>query len=128
MLACKSQYWFFFFSFYYVCYCFSFAGGCTKRAATLAFGFIGLILAASIIVPPIYIYTTQGGQEGDYTILFPMLKYGRQYLHMITEDQYSQESQTISTIASSQNNSIESAKTTPNDDIIANITPKQKYR
>ena len=107
---------------------FSFAGGCTKRAATLAFGFIGLILAASIIVPPIYIYTTQGGQEGDYTILFPMLKYGRQYLHMITEDQYSQESQTISTIASSQNHSIESAKTTPNDDIIANITPKQKYR
>ena len=96
------------------CYCFSFAGGCTKRAATLAFGFIGLILAASIIVPPIYIYTTQGGQEGDYTILFPMLKYGRQYLHMITEDQYSQESQTISTIATSQNNSIESAKTTPN--------------
>ena len=47
---------------------------------------------------------------------------------MITEDQYSQESQTISTIASSHNNSIESAKTTPNDDIIANITPKQKYR
>ena len=85
-------------------------------------------MAASIIVPPIYIYTTQGGQEGDYTILFPMLKYGRQYLDMITKDQYSQESQTISTIASSQNNSIESAKTTPNDDIIANITPKQKYR
>ena len=104
-------------------------GGCTKRAATLAFGFIGLVLAASIIVPPIYIYTTQGGQEGDYTILFPMLKYGREYLQMITkDDQYSQESQTISTIATSQNNSIESAKTTPNDDIIANITPKQKYR
>jgi len=110
------------------CCCACCPGGCTKRAATLAFGFIGLILAASIIVPPIYIYTTQGGQEGDYTILFPMLKYGRQYLDMITKDQYSQESQTISTIASSQNNSIESAKTTPNDDIIANITPKQKYR
>ena len=110
---------------------FQILGGCTKRAATLAFGFIGLVLAASIIVPPIYIYTTEGGQEGDYTILFPMLKYGRQYLKMITEDQYSQETQPISTIATTlgnHNNSFESAKPTPNDDIMANITPKQKYR
>ena len=105
-------------------------GGCTKRAATLAFGAIGLILAVGIIVPPVYIYSTKGGQEADYTILFPMLKYGRKYLQQITTDDQSQrESLTISTGPTGNNNSIMSAKNAPNDNNnIANITPNQKYR
>lgn len=104
-------------------------GGCTKRAATLAYGVIGLILAVSIIVPPIYIYYTEGGKEADYTRLFPMLKYGRQYLEQITDDQFKDESPiSISTSNVENNHSIESAKNTPDNNNIANITPRQAYR
>ena len=103
-------------------------GGCTKRAATLAFGFIGLILAGSIIVPPIYLYTTQGGQEADYTILFPMLKYGRHYLQQITDDQFQRDPPIISTTSLANTSSMESAKNIPNDNVMANITPRQAYR
>lgn len=108
------------------CCCACCPGGCTKRAATLAFGLIGLVLAVGIIVPPIYIYSTQGGQEADYTILFPMLKYGRQYLQKITDDQFPQES--LSTTSLRNASAVESAKSTPNDNNMANLTPRQAYR
>jgi len=110
------------------CCCACCPGGCTKRAATLAFGVIGLILAGSIIVPPIYLYTAQGGKDADYTILFPMLKYGRQYLQKITDDQFQREPLTISTTSLGNNSSMESAKNIPNDNTMANITPRQAYR
>jgi len=111
------------------CCCACWPGGCTKRAATLAYGVIGLILAVSIIVPPIYIYYTEGGKEADYTRLFPMLKYGRQYLEQITDDQFKDESPiSISTSNVENNHSIESAKNTPDNNNIANITPRQAYR
>ena len=80
-------------------------------------------------MPPIYIYYTEGGQEADYTRLFPMLKYGRQYLEQITDDQFNEESPiSISTSNVENNHSIESAKNTPDNNNIANITPRQAYR
>jgi len=59
--------------------------GCTKRAASITFGVIGFILAVGMVVPPIYIYT-QTPEPQDYTILFPVLKYGRVYLQQIVDD------------------------------------------
>merc|ERR1712131_86194 len=66
------------------CFCCG-PGGCTKRAATIAFGVIGLVLAAAIIAPPLYIYTSTPEPQ-DYTILFPVLKYGRTYLKQIVDE------------------------------------------
>ena len=47
-----------------------------KRGATVAFGLLGLLLAAAVIAPPVYLYKT----DQDYTKMFPIFKYGRLYL------------------------------------------------
>ena len=55
-----------------------------------------------------------------------MLKYGRQYLQKITDDQFPQES--LSTTSLRNASAVESAKSTPNDNNMANLTPRQAYR
>lgn len=67
------------------CCCCCGPGGCTKRAATIFFGCVGLLLATAIIAPPLYIYTSTPEPQ-DYTILFPVLKYGRTYLKQIVDE------------------------------------------
>ena len=56
-------------------------GGCCcgRRGATVAFGLLGLLLASAVITPPVYIYKT----DQDFTKMFPIFKFGRQYLAQI---------------------------------------------
>lgn len=64
------------------CCCGKSGCGCccaSKRGATVTFGLLGLLLSSALIAPPVYIYKT----DQDYTKMFPMFKYGRQYLAMI---------------------------------------------
>lgn len=42
----------------------------------MTFGLLGLLLAAAVIAPPVYLYKT----DQDYTKMFPIFKYGRIYL------------------------------------------------
>ena len=62
------------------CCCRSKSGGgcccCGRRGATVAFGLLGLLLASAVIAPPVYIYQT----DQDFTKMFPIFKFGRQYL------------------------------------------------
>ena len=53
-----------------------------KRGAAITFGFLGLLLAASIIAFPVYIYKT----DQDYNKMFPVLTFGKNYLAKLTED------------------------------------------
>lgn len=53
---------------------------CGKRGATITFGLLGLVLAAAVITPPVYIYQT----DQDFTKMFPILKFGRMYLAQAT--------------------------------------------
>lgn len=56
---------------------------CTKRMATLALGVVSLVLSVSVVVPPAYVYlcpTTSEQEDKDYSVLFPLIKYGRRYL------------------------------------------------
>ena len=53
---------------------------CGKRGATILFALIGLVLAAGVIVPPVYVHET----DQNYGKLFPILSYGREYLEMVT--------------------------------------------
>lgn len=58
------------------------SGGCCccgRRGATVAFGLLGLLLASAVITPPVYIYKT----DQDFTKMFPIFKFGRQYLAQI---------------------------------------------
>ena len=48
----------------------------------MTFGFLGLLLAASIIAFPVYIYKT----DQDYNKMFPVLTFGKNYLAKLTED------------------------------------------
>ena len=57
------------------------SGCCGKRGATVFFALAGLLLAAAVIVPPVYVHET----DKDYTKLFPILKYGRIYLEKAAE-------------------------------------------
>ena len=58
------------------------SGGCCccgRRGATITFGLLGLLLASAVIAPPVYIYQT----DQDFTKMFPIFKFGRQYLAQI---------------------------------------------
>ena len=58
------------------------SGGCCccgRRGATVTFGLLGLLLASAVIAPPVYIYQT----DQDFTKMFPIFKFGRQYLAQI---------------------------------------------
>ena len=52
---------------------------CGRRGATVTFGLLGLLLASAVITPPVYIYKT----DQDFTKMFPIFKYGRQYLAQV---------------------------------------------
>ena len=82
------------------CCCCCGDGGCGKRGATLTFGVIGLFLAAAIIAPPLYLYTS--GPDPDYTILFPVLKYGKMYLRKIVEERETAANSTSDNITAGQ--------------------------
>ena len=45
----------------------------------MTFGLLGLLLASAVITPPVYIYKT----DQDFTKMFPIFKYGRQYLAQV---------------------------------------------
>ena len=45
----------------------------------MAFGLLGLLLASAVITPPVYIYKT----DQDFTKMFPIFKFGRQYLAQV---------------------------------------------
>jgi hypothetical protein len=45
----------------------------------VSFGLLGLLLAGAIIAAPVYICNT----DQDYAKMFPVLKFGRQYLAKI---------------------------------------------
>ena len=77
------------------------SGGCCccgRRGATVAFGLLGLLLASAVITPPVYIYKT----DQDFTKMFPIFKFGRQYLAQIAGgDPIITETTTIATTDSS---------------------------
>lgn len=52
------------------------------RGATIFFSLVGLLLAAAVIIPPVYVHET----DQNYTKLFPVLKYGRIYLESVTKN------------------------------------------
>jgi hypothetical protein len=52
------------------------------RGATIFFAVVGLVFAAGVIIPPVYIHET----DQNYTKLFPALKYGRMYLEEVTKN------------------------------------------
>ena len=60
---------------------------CGKRGATILFALIGLVLAAGVIVPPVYVHET----DRHYEKLFPILSYGRAYLEDVTNQYYQNE-------------------------------------
>ena len=57
---------------------------CGKRGATIFFALIGLVLAAGVIVPPVYVHET----DRNYEKLFPILSYGKEYLQMVTNEYF----------------------------------------
>ena len=57
---------------------------CGKRGATITFSLIGIMLAAAVIVPPVYIYTT----DQDFNRLFPIIRLAKRFLRQITEDKF----------------------------------------
>lgn len=57
---------------------------CGKRGATVFFALIGLLLAAGVIVPPVYVHET----DRNYEKLFPILSYGREYLEEVTNEYF----------------------------------------
>ena len=57
---------------------------CGKRGATIFFALIGLLLAAGVIVPPVYVHET----DRNYEKLFPILSYGREYLEEVTNEYF----------------------------------------
>ena len=59
-------------------------GCCGKRGATIFFALVGLVLAAGVIVPPVYVHET----DRNYEQLFPILSYGREYLDHVTKEYF----------------------------------------
>ena len=59
-------------------------GCCGKRGATIFFALVGILLAAAVIGPPVYVHET----DQDYKKLFPILSYGRKYLKNVTDKHY----------------------------------------
>ena len=57
---------------------------CGKRGATIFFALIGLLLAAGVIVPPVYVHET----DRNYEKLFPILSCGREYLEEVTNEYF----------------------------------------
>ena len=51
------------------------------------FALIGLVLAAGVIVPPVYVHET----DRNYEKLFPILSYGRAYLEEVTKEYFQNE-------------------------------------
>ena len=54
---------------------------CGKRGATIFLALVGIVLAAAVIGPPVYVHET----DQDYKKLFPILSYGRKYLKNVTD-------------------------------------------
>ena len=51
------------------------------------FALIGLVLAAGVIVPPVYVHET----DREYKKLFPILSYGKEYLEKVTNQYFDNE-------------------------------------
>ena len=51
------------------------------------YALIGLVLAAGVIVPPVYVHET----DRNYEKLFPILSYGREYLEEVTNQYFKDE-------------------------------------
>ena len=48
----------------------------------MTFALLGLLLAAAVITPPVYIYKT----DQNYSKMFPILKFGREQLARLASD------------------------------------------
>lgn len=91
----------------------SFCGCCCgPRGASITYSLIGLTLAMAVIAPPTYVYYT----DQNFTKLFPLLKIAREFLSEVTELKFA------------QNPDVPGMTQDAQDEMVAEQTPREKYR